>query len=286
MQQKNKKAFTLVEILVVVAIIAILAGILFPVFARAREGARRSSCQSNLKQLGLGVAQYVQDYNNKYPVLEDSGDGGMFSTGTPLALSNKKTWADRILPYIKNRQVFHCPSVGRPKTGEIDQYSHYGFTAYTERSCNGDLRFAGRKGIMKQSEIRRPSEVIMMSDYREGYPHVAGVWALSETCFTEASYIVTPGSYVSNASETAMCDAGQDCSSWPVDGRHLEGANYLFFDGHVKWLGIKHINNGTPNGVDISSAYGTPDNVVSGYPAFFWPDLANEKTKLFWAPHL
>lgn len=163
-----KKAFTLVEILVVVAIIAILAGILFPAFARAREGARRSSCQSNLKQLGLGVAQYVQDYDEKYPILEDSGDNGLFSTGTPLTLSNKKTWADRIFPYIKSRQVFHCPSSGAPKTGELKQYSHYGFTAYTERSCNGDLRFAGRTGIMNLSEIQRPSEVIMMSDYREG----------------------------------------------------------------------------------------------------------------------
>lgn len=61
---KNRtKGFTLIELLVVIAIIAILAAILFPVFARARENARRSSCQSNLKQIALGWMQYNQDYD-------------------------------------------------------------------------------------------------------------------------------------------------------------------------------------------------------------------------------
>src|SRR5688500_14171901 len=59
--------FTLIELLVVIAIIAILAAILFPVFARARENARSASCQSNLKQIGLAFAQYVQDYEGSYP---------------------------------------------------------------------------------------------------------------------------------------------------------------------------------------------------------------------------
>lgn len=281
-----KKAFTLIEILVVIAIIGILAAILFPVFSRARENARRSSCQSNLKQIGLGVAQYVQDYDETYPILEDSGSGGIFSTGTPAALSDKQTWIDRVFPYIKSRQVFHCPSVGEAKGGAAEQFSHYGFTAYTERSCNGDLGFAGQKGLMKLAEIQRPAEVLIMSDYRVAYPHVAGVWALSQFCFTSASYIITPGEYSSVPEATAMCNDGTDCSMTPVDARHLSGANYAFFDGHVKWLGFKPIDNGTPNGVDISTAYGTPNTAFNGYPKFHWPSLSNEKTKPFWAPHL
>ncbi len=64
--RRTKWGFTLIELLVVIAIIAILAAILFPVFARARENARRASCQSNLKQIGLGIFQYAQDYDEYY----------------------------------------------------------------------------------------------------------------------------------------------------------------------------------------------------------------------------
>ena len=63
----KRKAFTLIELLVVIAIIAILAAILFPAFARARENARKTSCMSNMKQIGLGSMQYTADYEETYP---------------------------------------------------------------------------------------------------------------------------------------------------------------------------------------------------------------------------
>jgi len=69
MSRNNKSAFTLIELLVVIAIISILAAILFPVFGRARENARRASCMSNLKQIGLAIMQYTQDYDEKYPYM-------------------------------------------------------------------------------------------------------------------------------------------------------------------------------------------------------------------------
>jgi prepilin-type N-terminal cleavage/methylation domain-containing protein/prepilin-type processing-associated H-X9-DG protein len=89
--------FTLIELLVVIAIIAILASILFPVFARARENARRASCQSNLKQIGLGIKQYLQDYDEKFPVWESGSGSGL-------------GWAYIIQPYVKSEQIFQCPS--------------------------------------------------------------------------------------------------------------------------------------------------------------------------------
>lgn len=102
MNERNKRAFTLIELLVVIAIIAILAAILFPVFARAREAARKSSCQSNLKQLGTAFAMYVQDFDETWPHV----GGGNW----PVATDSRRNWAAQIFPYIRNRQVYKCPS--------------------------------------------------------------------------------------------------------------------------------------------------------------------------------
>lgn len=98
---KKTSGFTLIELLVVIAIIAILAAILFPVFARARENARRSSCQSNLKQIGLGLLQYNQDYDEKWTPNEDAY---RFPGGAP------SSWDLVIQPYVKSGQVMVCPS--------------------------------------------------------------------------------------------------------------------------------------------------------------------------------
>lgn len=85
------------ELLVVIAIIVILAAILFPVFATAPEKARQSSCTSNLKQLGIGALQYVQDYDDTYP----AGDLAGSVPG--------RGWAGQLYPYVKSTGVFTCP---------------------------------------------------------------------------------------------------------------------------------------------------------------------------------
>jgi prepilin-type N-terminal cleavage/methylation domain-containing protein len=108
---RTKSAFTLIELLVVIAIIAILAAILFPVFGRARENARRSSCQSNLKQIGLGLMQYTQDYDeNTTPA----------RVGENTATSIRLAWPVLVQPYIKSTQLFVCPSNARAGTNFME----------------------------------------------------------------------------------------------------------------------------------------------------------------------
>src|SRR5215469_7565053 len=106
----DARAFTLIELLVVIAIIAILAAILFPVFAQAREAARKTVCLSNTKQIGLTIMQYVQDYDEMYPM--DSWEGeyvGTTDNDTHSAqYGTVMTWIWGVYPYIKNRQVFVC----------------------------------------------------------------------------------------------------------------------------------------------------------------------------------
>ncbi len=99
----RKTAFTLIEILVVISILALLAAILFPVFARSRENARRSSCLSNLRQIGLGLQQYTQDFD------EQNSRSWYVSSG-PSSASASYKWMDAIYPYVKSEQVFNCPS--------------------------------------------------------------------------------------------------------------------------------------------------------------------------------
>lgn len=131
----RRSGFTLIELLTVIAIIAILAGMLFPTFSRARENGRRTSCLSNMKQLGLGFAQYIGDYDGRYPgggQFQRWGNGGHWVSGVndPNPVGNPDPGTGRlanlgdfkwtghtanveggaIYSYVKNAQVYVCPS--------------------------------------------------------------------------------------------------------------------------------------------------------------------------------
>lgn len=114
-----RKGFTLIDLLVVIAIISILAAIPFPVFARARENARRSSCQSNLKQIGLGFMQYSQDYDEKFPLARPGAAG-------------TATWDVSLQPYLKSTQILVCPSDSTAPS--VDMSSVLGYGADSRRS--------------------------------------------------------------------------------------------------------------------------------------------------------
>lgn len=104
------KGFTLIELLVVVAIIAVLAAILFPVFARARENARRASCMSNLKQMGLAMMMYTQDYDEHMPSYLLEGHGNKIFPAPNGNKYSRQPWFFAIYPYAKSSQLFNCPS--------------------------------------------------------------------------------------------------------------------------------------------------------------------------------
>jgi prepilin-type N-terminal cleavage/methylation domain-containing protein/prepilin-type processing-associated H-X9-DG protein len=121
----RRNGFTLIELLVVIAIIAILAAILFPVFAKAREKARQASCQSNLKQIGLAVLQYCQDYDERGPIYCSNGRSNAGNCGGQLCgmaqyyaydinggANDGRNAGTVLQPYTKNSQIFFCPSAG------------------------------------------------------------------------------------------------------------------------------------------------------------------------------
>jgi prepilin-type N-terminal cleavage/methylation domain-containing protein len=121
MRRIFRPAFTLIELLVVIAVIAILAALLFPVFARAREFARRTTCTSNLHQIGTALMMYVQDYDETFPRCNFSDTRTGFPPNTHFdALGKPIFLIDILQPYVRNHQVFLCPTMrGQPNRASL-----------------------------------------------------------------------------------------------------------------------------------------------------------------------
>ncbi len=248
----RKSAFTLIELLVVIAIIAILAAILFPVFARARENARRSSCQSNLKQIGLGILQYVQDYDERYPLSRTDNVPVVNDTGATVVLNNVP-WHYTIQPYVKSVQLFKCPS----NTATTNMY-YTGNTIPPSYICNGTGTTADAANVGGT----RP----MNTQTLGGGSSLAAIDSTSQVILVgEHPNRPDPEYYTINNGDMNFQN-------------HLGTTNFLFCDGHVKSL--KPTATGTPlnmwNVTNTSSVGGT----TGPAPAALLTRLAEEQAKL------
>ena len=198
-KQMKRRAFTLIELLVVISIISILASILFPVFARARENARRASCLSNVKQLGLASLMYAQDYDERLVPSYDDRTPRFF-------------WFMGLEPYAKSQQIFFCPSDSQNSLSS-------GALGRDNISYGWNHNFIGYRwgfavppgstyssGGMPIAAIEDPARTVLIGDSES-----TNAWGVS---------------YNGNATYYA------------IGVRHLEGANFVFVDGHTKWFKI------------------------------------------------
>ena len=223
MQRSTRRAFTLIELLVVIAIISILASILFPAFSRARENARRTSCASNLKQIGLGLLQYVGDYDDKMPRSFYGSPGDSNAT-------NYK-WMDAIFPYVKSEALFSCPSDALSPKYKLQDGQNYGSYAQNGAySVVGDAQTPPRSSsfyLVSLSAITQASQTVWATDSNNGGD-------ISKGGSNNGSY----GFLWANSTAGNMLAIGEPGSGYrqfaQIAERHLSTTNVLYCDGHVK----------------------------------------------------
>lgn len=243
-----RKGFTLIELLVVIAIIAILAAILFPVFARAREQARKTSCLSNMKQIGLGASMYKEDYDSTYAesrVSRATIDGAgcdlpfgayvgaphitcwgirLYYPGTGNTTHQLAGYPLRIFPYVKNAQIFRCPSdnlVDRWISGS-ERGSYYQRHAHDVYSVGWGPRDSREAAIMKPAQL---------AYFVEEFWHAGAVRPYA----------------------------------WDGGNTGARGCNATFYDGHAKYMPVNFVtgNNGI-GAYDLNWWFNSPGGQAAG----------------------
>jgi len=247
---KEPRGFTLIELLVVIAIIAILAAILFPVFAKVREKARQITCVSNMKELGLGMMQYIQDNDEKYPGGFTPGAAGSASayidtTYFPLTdqvtaqatdNGNGDQWAQQIYAYVKSKGVYVCPD----DTSSTQVLQSYAF--------NYNLAGQSESILTAPASTINLFESIITAPYPGSDPSTFNAYSAATIMDFNQDFVGTniePG-----VGGLASSPAGTD--------RHTNGDNWLAADGHVKFLVPSQVSfGGTPLKPGCTQYYGS-----------------------------
>jgi prepilin-type N-terminal cleavage/methylation domain-containing protein/prepilin-type processing-associated H-X9-DG protein len=217
--RRCSRGFTLIELLVVIAIIAILAAILFPVFAQARSKARQASCLSNMKQIGLGIAMYAQDYDEVLPGNEHPSAGISQPLGwmQPYDGNNPITyrvWAREIMPYAKNMAVFKCPETKpRSSDGPCDPQNNTCEVVGVPGAGTTNYLMNGVCDTRPLAAIPAPADIIIVHEVRN-HNRVA----------QQKPFIVAGNKRIATGITHSY-----------YDRLHSDGANLVFCDGHAKW---------------------------------------------------
>jgi prepilin-type N-terminal cleavage/methylation domain-containing protein/prepilin-type processing-associated H-X9-DG protein len=235
--------FTLIELLVVIAIIAILAAILFPVFAQARAKARQASSISNLRQLGMAVAMYAQDYE-RYPF-----------HSSPSAQVPRTRWPDYLWPYVKNGTMFRAPGASEDhflKAFAHDARQFYGGYGYNYQYLGNNRH----PFTATDAEIERPAETIALADtsgcsYDLGVRNAGNYVVDPPLPSLRGSRPNTPGDGFYGAPGTSECTGAAGCRAVPAE-RHSEMVTVAFCDGHAKPMKRRQM--------DDHNRDNTPDN--------------------------
>jgi len=242
-QKQSSRGFTLIELLVVIAIIAILAAILFPVFARAREQARKTTCLSNLKQIGLGMQMYIQDYDEQFPWLMQDGRNNDNATG----LSKQMTAGPPNLngvrglfmeyafqPYVKNYGLFACPTLraDKPVIGAdglpLNEYGSYGY-------CYGGIGATPSTRMTPLEQFVRIVGPLLGAPYNTGNPQnymIAGQ-SLASVGKPADQVVAFCNSY---GAHQGVTDADVVPAVFGGNGKEVIGATLaVYADGHARF---------------------------------------------------